>query len=256
MPNAEIRLAATLMIMSEDQSVLMVKRNEAIEFAGGAYVFPGGKINLCDYPESWGLLDQSGQNNREEQAAKIAAIRETFEETGILFAKNQHGEWVLNQYSSETELRANIEKTPENFIDFLTREKLSLQTQTLAAIAIWCPPTHIKKRFMTWFFIAIAPQKLKPLADNSEIVEAIWIAPNNAFAQAQAKTKKIIFPTRCNLALLADFNDNQSLWEYAISRPAPIINPEVRFNEGQETLCIPSDIGYPHWHEPLIDATH
>lgn len=251
MSNLEIKLAATLMIVSKNHKVLMVRRNDEIVFAGGAYVFPGGQISEFDSNSDYSKICEYPQNPmiEGEKAAKIAAIRETFEETGLLFAKNNKGQFVYEEYTSLIEQRRKIEKSPEYFHEFLLQNNLHLDLDCLVGIAIWQPPQHITKRFLTWFFVARIDDELNAIVDGREAVEAIWIDPKDAFDDAMAKTKQIIFPTRCNLALLAHHRPNMALWEYASSRPPPLINPQMQKIDGELMICIPANIGYPHFCE-------
>ena len=262
MSEKPIRLAATLMIVSENQNVLMVRRNENIVFAGGAYVFPGGRINPSDIEhcddalgaDSASIASSAHSLQEGEAAAKIAAIRETFEETGILFAKNANQEWANDGFATDVANRKKIEADPEYFFEFLKMHKLTLAPERLAAIAIWQPPENIAKRFLTWFFVAIVERELNAVPDGNEAVEALWINPQTAFNEAMSRQKHIIFPTRCNLALLAHYNPPQKLMDYALSRSAPLINPKPQKINGEMMLFIPDNIGYPHYCEPLANV--
>lgn len=254
MQTTPMRRAATLMILRENRDVLMVERNAAIEFAGGAFVFPGGKIDETDSVEEWREYADFTNQPAQIHAAQIAAIRETFEETGILFAKTAVGEWATNKYASEINLRAQIDKGEASFFEFIKANNLILAASLLAPVAIWTPPIHINKRYMTWFFVAIAPNILAPKIDNYEAVNAIWINPNIALKEALARKRKIVFPTRCNLSFLSNAQTNNEVWNFANSRPPPLINPQIAQINGINSLSIPCDIGYPHWHESLESA--
>ncbi len=257
MLDSNIRLAATLMIVSSRHNVLMVRRNQNIAFAGGAYVFPGGRINPCDDLAGYNNFLANLESNSLEKiqsAAKIAAIRETFEETGILFAKDKDDNWVFDRFAHDFATRKKIESNPEYFFEFIDENSFSPATDNLAAIAIWQPPEHITKRFLTWFFIILLDEEIDAIPDGHEAVEAIWISPKDAHSDAIARQKHIIFPTRCNLALLAHYHPAQTLFELASSRSAPVINPRPQMINGEMMLCIPENIGYPEYCEPLANV--
>jgi|APTNR8051073442_1049403.scaffolds.fasta_scaffold07731_3 8-oxo-dGTP pyrophosphatase MutT (NUDIX family) len=233
--------SATLMLVSGEQDkfeVLMVERNVEIEFAGGAFVFPGGKISPADstlaYPEHSDLA-----------SAKIAAIRETFEETGILLALDENLEPVFEKHKSELVLRLGIEKDPKLFTQFLATNGYTPALDILYPYAIWVTPKIYKKRFATWFFIAEVPQKYSPLTDGKEAVSAQWIRPVNALLDNENGRKIMMFPTICNLKMLDRYRELNQIVAVANSRSTPIIDPIPLKINGNWEITLDPKYGYP-----------
>ncbi|KAF0115977.1 MAG: NUDIX hydrolase [Hyphomonadaceae bacterium] len=230
--------SATLMLVhgsQDDFEVLMVERNVEIEFAGGAFVFPGGKIAEADKE-----LAQNG----EVISAKIAAIRETFEETGILLAINSLGEPIFENHKADMELRLEIEKNPARFTDFLAEQNYTLLTENLTTYAIWVTPKQYKRRFATWFFIAQVPQKFEPIIDGKEAVSAQWLRPQQALDDNKNGNKIMMFPTICNLKMLDKYRDFVQIKIAAGSRETPIIDPIPQFIDGKWEIEIDPKYGY------------
>lgn len=234
--------SATLMLVHGKHDafeVLMVERNVEIEFAGGAFVFPGGKITGAD-------IGPADPANTEIESAKIAAIRETFEETGILLAANANGEPVFEQHKSDLKLRLEIEKNPHRFAEFLRQNNYSLQTNQLSAYAIWVTPKQYKRRFATWFFIAELPSKIDPLIDGKEAVSALWLAPSAALLDCKNGSKSIMFPTICNLKMLDKYREIGKIIAAANSRAIPRIDPVPLLIGGNWEITLDPNYGYPN----------
>lgn len=234
--------------------VFMVRRNRAIEFASGALVFPGGKVDELD--RSPKLLNYcEGQESLTEEALslRVAAIRETFEESGIFFARHQgrkemiSGE-ALEKISCYRKPLASGEMTLETLLE---KEGLVLACDALLTFARWIAPEQMPKRFDTSFFLAEAPMDHAGKHDGFESVDSLWVTPENAIQMADSRKFSMLFPTRMNLLKLAKSPTLEEAFQAARSQPIRTITPWVETRAGELMLCIPEDLGYPVTSEPL-----
>jgi 8-oxo-dGTP pyrophosphatase MutT (NUDIX family) len=251
--SAPIRPAATILLVRDHPTleVLMVKRHHQIDFASGALVFPGGKIETGDHDPAWseftvGLEDAP----LESRAYRIAALREAFEESALLLAKRPDGEpWTAN--AEATDARHAVAKGELAFLDLIRQLDVRLDLQSLAAFARWIAPPIAPKRFDTHFFIAVAPKDQVAVCDGGETVDAEWIAPRTALDMAAAGERTIIFPTRMNLQLLAESADAASAVAAAEARVLVTVLPKLEHRASGPVLVLPPDAGYGRVEEPL-----
>jgi 8-oxo-dGTP pyrophosphatase MutT (NUDIX family) len=236
--------AATILIVRDSAAgleVLMVERHANIGFAGGALVWPGGKIDPADFDTGWlnaasGLADF----DEDERAARVGAVREAYEECGLLFA-TRDGQPVGSHANSLTDMRARVDKDATLFQPLVRGHGLTLCTHDLHPFARWIPPPAMHKRFDTRFYLAAMPEGQTPVQDGTEAVDIIWIKPQEALDQLAAGTRKIIFPTARNLELLALSNSVQSAFADLAARPQGIVQPVIE----DGALRIRTDLGYP-----------
>jgi 8-oxo-dGTP pyrophosphatase MutT (NUDIX family) len=246
--------AATILLVRESTDgleTLMVERHANIGFAGGAMVWPGGKIEASDADESWlayatGLAGLSPLH----RAARVAAVREAFEETGLLLA-SVGGEPIGPLDPDLTRQRGPIDRDASLFLPLIRSLGARLETQALQPFARWIPPPALHKRFDTHFFIARAPHGQTPVQDGTEAMDIVWIKPATALADLAAGRRKIIFPTARNLELLGVAPDVETAFAQAAARPQDaIVQPVI--HDG--VLRIRDDLGYPVTCEPLSSA--
>jgi len=225
--------AATLVLMRpgpDAPELLMIERGAKMAFAPGALVFPGGRIDPDDY----------GLGGELQGAAKVAAIRETLEETGIGVALEPSPGEAL-----EVGLRRDLHGG-QPFSALLARHGLSLRPTDLVPFARWCPTFREARNFDTHFFLARAPADSRlPTADNGESVHALWTTAAEILARADAGEAHIIFPTRRNLERLARFASYEEAAADAAAHPVETIVPWIEGREGAQWLCIPEGRGYP-----------
>jgi 8-oxo-dGTP pyrophosphatase MutT (NUDIX family) len=243
-----IRLAATVLLLRDAPAfeVLMVKRHHQIDFAAGALVFPGGKSHGGDEDPRWRDLATGWDAVGEDGAAlRIAAIREAYEEAGVLLARDANG----NFYEGEAavEVRAAVAEDRVPFITVVEELGLKLDLAALTIFARWITPKLMTKRFDTWFYAAHAPGAQQAICDGHEAVDAEWIAPGEALDLAASGQRKVIFPTRMNLQLLAESADAAAAIETARARPLVTVEPWV---DGA-ALRIQPDAGYGAVTEPI-----
>jgi 8-oxo-dGTP pyrophosphatase MutT (NUDIX family) len=234
--------------------VLMIKRHEGSAFAGGALVFPGGRVDPNDSNPLW--REHAVALDPDRGPAQIAAIREAFEESGILIARGPDGR-MLSAEAAEAYApwRQRVEDNDAHFLDFVNKERLSLACDRLVLYAHWIPPAGLhNRRFDTLFFATLLPEAQAPLADGLETTEALWTSARAALERRDRSESKIIFPTARNLDLLALSPNSAHVFALARGRDIRPIMPHIEMRDGKRYLCIPEDSGYPVTSE-LLDQT-
>ncbi len=224
----------------------MVKRHHQIDFAAGALVFPGGKSHGGDQDPRWRQLATGWEAVGEDDAAlRIAAIREAYEEAGVLLARDARGAFYEGE--AAIEVRAAVAEDRLPFIEVIADLGLKLDLAALTVFARWITPKLMTKRFDTWFYAACAPDAQRAICDGREAVDAEWITPTLALDMAAVGERKVIFPTRMNLQLLAQSVSPRDAIASCQVRPLVVVEPWV---DG-DTLRIPPDAGYGDVIEPL-----
>lgn len=191
----------------------MQQRNPEAIFVGGAWVFPGGKLDPHDHDESWfdfcDLLPESANSllelERNGHAYWIAAIRELVEEAGILLADG--GSELASQ------AQRFLQQSPSGFIDFCARHQLHLQTGQLKYLSRWITPPGSPKRYDTRFFLCPWPEGQEPQQDDHEAINTGWFTPAEALAQYEQGKWELVLPTIMTLRHLAKYSSVQQLLE-------------------------------------------
>jgi 8-oxo-dGTP pyrophosphatase MutT (NUDIX family) len=237
--------AATLIVMRERlgraPDLLMVERSASMAFAGGAVVFPGGRVDDDDHF----LAVKRGAPG---EGARVTAIRETLEESGIAIGLGRV------EPSQALELQqALIAGDP--FAELIERHKLALDLDSLVPFARWKPSFHQTRRFDTNFYLASAPAgEWTPNPQPGECAAAEWVDAAAVLDRVAAGTAGAIFPTKRNLERLARFHSFEEAVADARRYPIDTIVPWVEDRDGERHVCIPSDRGYPVISEPLTSA--
>jgi 8-oxo-dGTP pyrophosphatase MutT (NUDIX family) len=238
--------AATLILMRPAPAggppeILMLERAKTMAFAAGALVFPGGRID----PEDRWMATRFPA--LEDAAARIAAIRETIEETGVAPA--------LAPAPDAAALRQAM-AAGSPFAGLLDEMNLSLDLDALTPFARWCPNFGEARRFDTLFYLAEAPAGGGTFhsADETESVHTFWASARTVLAEIEAGRAKAIFPTRRNLERLARFGSLDAARADATRHPVRRITPWVEERGGRRFVCIPEGIGYPVTSEPYESA--
>ncbi|WP_207764826.1 NUDIX hydrolase [Hyphococcus luteus] len=250
--------AATIILLRDAPQfeVLMVERHAEIAFAGGALVFPGGRIDAGDHNPAWAAhCEGFDAVPEEERAPRIAAMREAFEETGLLLAR-RNGETIgADEAEKLSSWRKRVEDDDRLFLEMIAGESLSLAADALQLFARWRPPKGVgHRRYDTWFFAAKAPESQRAKADGVEAMEIVWTAPADALAESTAGRRKMIFPTLRNVELLATSESADAVFSFAETRDRSPIEPRRIERDGAYFLTIPEDRGYPVTEEPLEKA--
>lgn len=252
--------ASTLMLVRDGADgieVFMVERHHKIVFAGGAMVFPGGKVDAGDGNPRLRrfCIGEDGLDDT-ALALRVAGVREVFEECGVVFAR-RYGEsnilcdaslkalmpWALRLHCGEASM-----------LEFLETERLELVLDGLVPFAHWVTPADIPKRFDTHFFLTRAPSEQAPLHDGKESVASAWIRPSEILERADNGTVKLVFATRLNLEKLS----RSTTVEHALagaSRSAVVrVEPElVSRSEAGPVVSIPIEAGYGGTHFTIVD---
>jgi 8-oxo-dGTP pyrophosphatase MutT (NUDIX family) len=241
--------AATLILMRAGPAggaaeLLIIERAATMAFAAGALVFPGGRIDPDDH-----LTAQPYVGAFPDAAARIAAIRETIEETGIAPAL-----LPVPDAAVAAALRDGLARgTP--FSRLLVASGLRPDPGALTLFARWCPNFRETRRFDTLFFLCEAPSaQAAATADATEAVRLLWASAADVLAEAEAGRARLIFPTRRNLERLAGLPSLDAARSDAERHPAEKVVPWIEERGGRQWLCIPEGIGYPVTAELLETA--
>lgn len=255
-PDAAAPAATVLLLRDRPKfEVLMISRHEKSAFAGGALVFPGGRLDPGDYLPEWRDVAKGLDDDIHVAASQVAAIREAFEEAGVLLARDASGDIVTGErILTINDWRRRIENDDLLFMDLIKRERLILACDELKLFAHWIAPPGLHRRFDTLFFAAKFPDGQDVLEDGNEATEALWIAPTDALAARASGERKIIFPTACNLGLLNRSASVREVFEYAAVRAIRPVTPTLIKKGGKPFLRIPDDLGYPVIEESLASA--
>jgi 8-oxo-dGTP pyrophosphatase MutT (NUDIX family) len=219
-----IRSAATVLILADkpDLQVLMLKRNARSIFVGDMWVYPGGAVDPEDATAEAdavveGLTDteasESLQVDQGGIAFWVAALRETFEEAGILLARNPGDEQLVDLSLPDLERRFNIYRAGVNsgdidFVDMVRREGLVLDGPGVNYVSRWVTPLGPPRRYDTRFFVTAMPDGQQPLHDNDEAVHHQWIRPAEALALNEADEMLMMTPTVSMLDRLTRFENS------------------------------------------------
>ena len=247
--------AATLVVFRHDPAggpaqILMVERSGSMSFAGGATVFPGGKVDPADLELAESLRVAAGLDLEiADVAGRIAAVRETLEETGLAV-----GLTGPVDAARAAEARALLQGTGR-LQDVLEAFDWALDFDALVPLARWWPRHRNMRVFDTRFYLAnLGTGAVEVTADATENRHLFWASAAEALRLADEKAIKIIFPTRRNLERLALFNDFSAARAHALATPIVIMTPSIELRDGERWLVIPSGAGYPVDGEPLSGA--
>jgi 8-oxo-dGTP pyrophosphatase MutT (NUDIX family) len=231
----------------EGMEVFMVVRHQQIDFASGALVFPGGKLAPGDYDPRVQKRCTGVEGLPPEQIAlRVGAIREAFEECGVLLAR-AGGASISQARLAELgeRYRGALDRGEIGIADMLEREDLSLGCGELVPFAHWITPSFMHKRFDTYFYLAVAPPEQVALHDGREMVDSLWLRPADAVAQAAAGRRTIVPATLLNVEKLGLSATVAEALAAARAKPLVTVQPEV-IAQGPEgmRLRIPADAGY------------
>ncbi len=248
--STQVPLAATVLLLRDSAAgleVLMVTRHAEVVFAGGALVFPGGRLDPEDSaPELVGQVRAVPGIDAAQMALRVCAIRETFEEAGLLLARERGSDTLLagdQLVALVKRLTTQLGRAP-SFNELATQGAIELATDLLVPFAHWITPVLRPKRYDTYFFLAPAPPDQQAQHDGHEAVASVWVPPTQAAADGAAHRVKMIFATRFNLQKLARSNDAQSAFAAARADTIVTVCPEYRESPKGTLWCIPIEAGY------------
>ena len=248
---ATARPAATVLLVRDGKAgleVFMVMRHRQIDFAGGALVFPGGKVDEDDRALlDRGLCRAVAGLDEDQTVVRIAAIREAFEECGLMLARVRgEGELIDSRRLAELDrnYRHRLHEGKVAFSHVIEAEGLELACDTLVHFAHWITPEMAPKRFDTQFFIAQAPPDQLAAHDGQEIVDSLWIRPPAALAEADAGRRTIIWPTRMNLEKLNRHSNTSDALRAARQARVVTVLPRIEDGPQGKVLRIPPEADY------------
>jgi 8-oxo-dGTP pyrophosphatase MutT (NUDIX family) len=249
------RPASTILLLRDSANargeieVFMMVRHYEIDFNSGALVFPGGSVDKGDReiigrPELY-----SGGEGLDAAAIsfRIAAIRETFEESGILLARVKQSKTLVDaKRAGEIEAidRAALCDGKTTFLKVLTDNGMLLALDLLVPYAHWITPEGVPKRFDTWFFLAAAPPEQAGRHDGKESTDSIWLSPREALAGGESGRFKLPFPTTRNLIRLGKQPNVKAALDHSRGKPVVTVMPVMTRLNGGRQLRIPLEAGY------------
>jgi 8-oxo-dGTP pyrophosphatase MutT (NUDIX family) len=243
--------AATIVIFRDDPEggpplILMVERVKSMAFAGGAVVFPGGKVD----PEDFAFAGEFDHGlSLDEAAARLAAIRETIEETGLALALDG-----VEDAADCVEARAALH-------DGKSLQAVCLEhgwmprLDRLVPWARWRPPNIETRVFDTRFYLINAgAADLPARVDNTENRSLFWDSAQGVLERLERREVKAIFPTKRNLERLAMFDDFAQTATHAMDYPVKLLFTYVEERGGVPHICVPDGFGYPVTAEAMTTA--
>lgn len=259
---AEPRNAATVVLMrpgadpTSGPELYLLRRQTSMAFAGGMCVFPGGGVDPRDFdhavawigptPAAW--AERLGVDEPMARALVCAAVRETFEESGVLLAGTAESV-VADTTGDDWEAdRVALESRDLSLTDFLDRRGLVLRTDLLGAWAGWLTPVFEPRRYRTWFFAAALPTGQLTRDVSSESSSVAWLPAMTAVEQAEAGDIFMMPPTYLTCLDVGQYADPDAVLAEAAGRSVDIFTPEV-VSDGDEFV-----LSMPPRYEPLVAA--
>jgi len=256
---AETRLSATILLLRDGPELLevfMVERHHEIDFAEGALVFPGGKVEASDAaPELEAFCRGADSDSMDANTVRVAAIRETFEECGVLLARPRGTQELVDGTRLESiaaRYRDELQNGASNMLDLVRAEDLELAFDLLVPFAHWITPEFMPKRFDTHFFLVAAPPDHLAAHDGFESVDSLWTTIPSAVELEKTGQRTIIFPTLENMKKLGRSHRVIDALENA--RRDTIVTVLPRFSkdpDGTLMMVIPEEAGYDTVRAPL-----
>jgi len=252
------RASATVVLLRDAPQkgleVFLLRRHSASAVLGGAYVFPGGKLDAADCdpalhahldadPQSLhGALGEPELPLATATGLYVAAVREVLEECGVLFAQS-HPDVPVHDANQRLQWQQQLHGG-QAFEALLKQKALRLDTHLLAPWSRWITPIQpsvTNKRFDTRFFVAVLPDTQQPVHDNIEATDSVWLSPKEALTRYWAGGLPLAPPQIMTLVSLQSHPTTQSVLDFARQQTPPLILPEPFDEAGVRTLCYPGD---------------
>jgi len=243
--------SVSLLLLREGErglEVLTVLRSRRMGFAAGMLAFPGGGLDPGDQARTlrWRARRGSGLS-RGECGHRLAALRELFEETGILLARRAGCARRLGASAAKrlaVRYRGPVHRGVLSFAAMAERADLALETDRLVPFAHWVTPAVSAKRYDTRFYLAAMPAGQRAVSDGIETQSLAWRSPGEVLEAWRAGSVTVMFPTRLNLMKLAEAETVADAFARARARRVRRIIPELA-GDGSPRLVIPADAGFP-----------
>jgi 8-oxo-dGTP pyrophosphatase MutT (NUDIX family) len=240
--------------------IFMLERHVNSDFVGGAYVFPGGKVDEADSdpalhafidgadPTAAAGLVEAGERGL---GFHVAALRETFEEAGVLLARHADDGSPVRLDGSDAERFAHARKAliagETTLLGIARDEKIRYALDLMHYFNRWITPHGLHRRYDTRFFVARVPDGQTPLHDAVETTASTWVRPHDALARARAGELTVIFPTRKTLEALAEFADVDDAIASCRDKVIVPLLPRLVVHEGMPKVVLPGD---DRFHDP------
>ena len=247
---AEPRNAATVVLLRPGPggaAVYLLRRQTSMAFAGGMCVFPGGGVDPRDYdhavgwagplPATW--ADRLGVDERTARALVCAAVRETFEESGVLLAGTP--EAVVEDTTGEDweADRVALETRELSMTAFLDRRGLVLRSDLLGAWSAWLTPVFEPRRYRTWFFVAALPEGQRTRDVSSESSSVMWLSAQEAVSRTDRGEVQMLPPTYLTCLDVTRHGAPEAVMAAARARSVEMFLPEVVEEDGAHFLSVP-----------------
>ena len=250
--------SSTVIVVRDDRGpleVFMLERHIQSDFAGGAYVFPGGKLDPADADpalagivDGWEALAARMEADPElVRALAVCAIRETFEEAGVLLARHDDGTPVHLDDPRWEDLRGALAARELTAGDLAKETGIRYAADLLRFWQRWITPVFAPKRYDTRFFVAVMPEGQTPLHDDVETTDSTWVRPADAIARGRSGELVIIFPTRMTLESFGGLETTAAALDASSARSTQPVLPRFVIEEGQGRVYLPGD---PNPHVP------
>lgn len=251
-PPVAPRDASTVVLLRDTPAgveVFLVQRAASMDFMGGLFVFPGGKLDAEDSSAAMRARIAGGADaaavlafadavdDAHAVALAVTAVRETLEEAGVLLG--------VDRQPAELEALRRRLLDGASLAALLEQHGLTLELSALAALARWITPAFERKRYDTRFYVARAPDDQRAGFDARETVACRWLAPARAIDEARAGTIKLAPPTLHTLEQLSGVPDVEAALALARSRPPPLIEPLIRQIGDDLVVIYPGDPEHP-----------
>jgi 8-oxo-dGTP pyrophosphatase MutT (NUDIX family) len=257
---AEPRNAATVVLMrpgDRGPSVYLLRRQTSMSFAGGMCVFPGGGVDRRDFdhavawtgpsPAEWAT--QLAVDEPTARALVCTAVRETFEESGVLLAGESADTVVADTTGDDWEAdRAALEGRELAFTEFLDRRGLVLRTDLLGVWSGWLTPVFEPRRYRTWFFVADLPEGQRTRDVSSESDQVTWLPVQEAIRQVDAGEIMMMPPTYLTCLEVGQYGDPDAVLAASRGRTVEMFMPEVEESGDGGSLSVPPRL------VPLLEA--
>jgi len=255
-----IKDASTVIVLRETDAgieTFMLCRHQQSGFMSGAHVFPGGKVDPSDSEPGWlervdrpaeELSRGLGETDAESGLGLVvAAVRETFEEAGVLLASAAPG---ADLAGAREQLHGGA-----SFFELASQIDMKIDSMALTPYARWITPKMESHRFDTRFYVAVLPEGQSASHDGTETTSASWLRPAGAINDMLAGRIKLAPPTVRTLQWLAGFNDAASVIADALSRKPPLVRPRIVTGDAGWFLALPGDPEHPESDAVLPGAT-
>jgi len=251
---AEPRDAATVVLTrpgADGPELYLLRRQTSMAFAGGMCVFPGGGVDPRDFdteigwsgpdPSVW--AEQLLTSEEMARALVCAAVRETFEESGVLLAGPSAAEVVADTTGDDWESdRRALEAKELSFTSFLSRRGLVLRSDLLGAWAAWCTPEFEPRRFRTWFFVAALPPGQRTRDVSSESSSVTWLPALGACDAVDTHELGMMPPTYVTCLEVGQYADPGAVLAAAVGRDMEMFTPAVEGSDDAATMSVPTRV--------------